>query len=92
MNAKNIKALSLIILLAFLLMSMMSMRPFGEPADTSMDDYFIENSQKEISSNNVVTAVLFDYRGMDTLVEASILFAAATGVFLVFRRSVNGKG
>ncbi|UCD03342.1 MAG: hypothetical protein JSV63_01755 [Candidatus Aenigmatarchaeota archaeon] len=88
---RSVKAASLIILLALLLLSMMTMRPFGVPADTSMDDYFISNSQQEISSNNVVTAVLFDYRGLDTLGEASILFAAATGVFLVFRRSLSGK-
>lgn len=88
---RSVKALSLVVLMTLLLMSMMTMRPFGAPTETDMDDYFITNSQVEISSNNVVTAVLFDYRGMDTLGEASILFAAATGVFLIFRRSANGR-
>ena len=44
--------------------------------------YFIENGQGETGSNNIVAAVTFDYRGFDTLGEASVLFAAATGVFV----------
>ena len=51
-----------------------------------MDDYYIANGQAETGSNNIVTSVVFDYRGMDTLGEASILFAAVTGVFLIARR------
>jgi len=33
----------------------------------------------------VVAAVLFDYRGLDTLGEATVLFTAVTGVLLLFR-------
>ncbi|MDG6249698.1 MAG: hypothetical protein QCH34_02585, partial [Methanocalculus sp.] len=36
---------------------------FGDPVDHPMDRYFIENSQQQSGANNVVTAVLFDYRG-----------------------------
>jgi multisubunit Na+/H+ antiporter MnhB subunit len=50
-----------------------------------MDDYIIENAQEETGSNNVVAAVLFDYRGLDTLGEATILFTAVTGVLLLLR-------
>ena len=59
---------------------------FGEPVDHPMDRYFIENSQLESGANNVVTAVLFDYRGFDTLGEAAVLFTAAIGATLMFRR------
>ena len=59
---------------------------FGDPGPTPMDDYFIENSQRESGANNVVTAVLFDYRGLDTLGEAAVLFTAALGTTLIFRR------
>lgn len=57
--------------------------------ETKMDDYFIENSQIETGSNNAVTAVVFDYRGFDTLIEASVLFTAATGVFLAIGRKLG---
>jgi multicomponent Na+:H+ antiporter subunit B len=38
-------------------------------------------------ATNVVTAIVFDYRGVDTLGEESILFAAAVGVALLLRRT-----
>ncbi len=59
---------------------------FGEPGEHPMDRYFIENSQIESGANNVVTAVLFDYRGFDTLGEAAVLFTAALGATLVLRK------
>jgi multisubunit Na+/H+ antiporter MnhB subunit len=81
-----IRVAALLVLFAFLLISFSGMRPFGSPADSRMDDYFIRNGEAETANNNLVTAVTFDYRGIDTLGEASVLFAAATGVFLVFGR------
>lgn len=59
---------------------------------TAMDDYFIEGSQdNETSANNVVTAIVFDYRGFDTLGEATVLFTAVTGVLVVLRRAFPAK-
>jgi multisubunit Na+/H+ antiporter MnhB subunit len=71
---------------AFLLLAAAQMRPFGEPASALMDDYFLQNAQAEVAANNVVTAVVFDYRGFDTLGEATVLFAAVVGVLAVFRK------
>jgi multisubunit Na+/H+ antiporter MnhB subunit len=51
-----------------------------------MDDHIIQNTQKETGADNGVTAVVFDYRGFDTLGEATVLFTAVAGVILVFRR------
>ena len=51
-----------------------------------MDDYIIDNAQTETGENNAVTSVVFDYRGFDTLGEATVLFTAVAGVILVFRR------
>jgi multisubunit Na+/H+ antiporter MnhB subunit len=70
---------------AFLLLAATEMRPFGSPTETSMDDYFIANAQAEVAANNAVTAVVFDYRGFDTLGEATVLFAAVVGVLTLFR-------
>jgi len=71
---------------AFLLLAATSMRPFGEPSFAEMDDYFIANTQAEVAVNNAVTAVVFDYRGFDTLGEATVLFAAVVGVLALFRK------
>jgi multisubunit Na+/H+ antiporter MnhB subunit len=74
----------LIILAAFLVSGMLLIHPFGYPP-SDMDDYIIENAQEETGSNNVVASVVFDYRGFDTLGEATILFTAVTGVLLLLR-------
>jgi multisubunit Na+/H+ antiporter MnhB subunit len=60
------------------------LRPFGEPP-SMMDDYIIENTQQETGTNNAVSAVVFDYRGYDTLGEATVLFLTATAVIMLFR-------
>ena len=76
----------LIVLLGFLMAGMVVfIHPFGYPSQTAMDDYIIDNAQNETASNNVVAAVVFDYRGLDTLGEATILFTAVTGVVLLLR-------
>jgi multisubunit Na+/H+ antiporter MnhB subunit len=59
---------------------------FGNPEITNMDDEIIENAQSETGTNNGVTSVVFDYRGFDTLGEATILFTAVAGVMMIFRR------
>ncbi|WP_456320692.1 hydrogen gas-evolving membrane-bound hydrogenase subunit E [Palaeococcus sp. (in: euryarchaeotes)] len=69
----------------FILAAAMSIRPFGEPVHREMDDYFIFHAQEEASANNVVTSVVFDYRGFDTLGEATVLFTAVAGVLMALR-------
>lgn len=63
-----------------------AVRPFGAPLMTEMDTYFNLYSQPEVAANNVVTAIVFDYRGYDTLGEATVLSTAVIGVVLVLRR------
>lgn len=83
----------LIVLVVFLVVGVLLMHPFGYPNASGMDDYIIENAQEETGSNNVVASVVFDYRGFDTLGEATILFTAVAGVLLLLRtekrREVN---
>lgn len=70
----------------WLLWGAVVVRPFGAPPRVEMDQYFTRFSQPEVAANNAVTAVVFDYRGYDTLGEATVLFAAVTGVALLLRR------
>jgi multisubunit Na+/H+ antiporter MnhB subunit len=74
-----------LVLAAFLVSGMLLIHPFGDPSPTDMDDYIIENAQDQTGSNSVVASVVFDYRGLDTLGEATILFTAVTGVLLLLR-------
>ena len=65
--------------------------PFGAPAVTDMDDYFIRHGQEQTGANNIVTSIVFDFRGFDTLGEATVLFTAVLGVGLMFRQLKEGE-
>ena len=62
------------------------MIPFGAPLKADMDDYFIAHGQEQTGTNNIVTSIVFDYRGFDTLGEACVLFTAVMGVAVIFTR------
>ena len=81
-----ISILSFSIVGIFLIFSALMMHPFGYPSETDMDEEIIENAQEETGANNAVTSVVFDYRGFDTLGEATILFTAVASVVMIFRR------
>lgn len=83
---KTLAIISMLIFSAILIYIAISLHPFGEPKESQMDDYIIENAQNETGANNAVTSVVFDYRGFDTLGEATVLFTAVAGVLLVLRR------
>ncbi len=69
----------------------------GDPVKqdrTMMDDTFLEDSADPdgtVNANNVVTAIVFDYRGFDTLGEATVLFAAVSGVLVALRVAIPKK-
>lgn len=83
---------ALAVIIAFMALAAVNMRDFGSPTTADMDDYFINNSQSETGANNVVTAIVFDYRGYDTLGEATVLFAAVSGVLVSLRVAMNKGG
>lgn len=59
------------------------------PAAVHISPRFIEKSEQETETPNIVTAVLADYRGFDTLFETTVVFAAGLACFLLLR--VYGK-
>ncbi len=65
--------------------------PFGAPPVSDMDDYFIRNGQEQTGANNIVTSIVFDFRGFDTLGEATVLFTAVLGVGMMFRKMKEGE-
>ena len=82
---KSIFAIALVFFVAFMIVAAFGMRNFGEPSVSEMDDYYIQNAQAETGANNVVTTIVFDYRGFDTLGEATVLFTAVLGITALFR-------
>ncbi len=57
----------------------------------TMDDYFLRNGQRETGSNNIVTSVVFDYRGFDTLGESTVLFLTMSSIYMLFYQLLRKK-
>lgn len=57
----------------------------ASPASTHIATYHLEKAFEETSVPNVVTAVLADYRGFDTMFETGVIFCAGLGCFVLLR-------
>ena len=90
MSTRDIIAVIFFTIVAvFLIFSAFRIHQFGNPDqynEPEMDQYIINNTQAETGADNGVTSVVFDYRGFDTLGEATVLFTAVAGVMMLFRR------
>lgn len=74
---------------ALLIWSAQDMPDMGDPnAPTNLHvaPYYIEHSEEEVGVENIVSAILADYRGYDTLGETSVIFTAGVSVLLLLRR------
>jgi multicomponent Na+:H+ antiporter subunit B len=79
-----------LVLLAFvaavLVTASAALPPFGDPsapAATHVSPRYIEQSAAETGAANMVTAVLADYRGYDTLGETTVIFIAGLACLLI---------
>ena len=57
----------------------------ASPASTYLSPHFIEKTIEETSVPNIVTAVLADYRGFDTMFETTVIFTAGLVCFFLLR-------
>ena len=62
--------------------------PFGD-STLRMAEPYIEGAMSKTGSANLVTGVVFDFRGYDTLGEATVLVTAVLGVLTILR--IRGK-
>jgi multicomponent Na+:H+ antiporter subunit B len=56
------------------------------PASAHVSPYYIQNVVRETHVPNLVTAVVADYRGYDTMFETVVIFCAGVAVAAVLRR------
>lgn len=56
------------------------------PASTHVSPYYLQHSLEHTATPNVVTSVLADYRGYDTLGETTVIFTAGMACILLLRR------
>ena len=55
------------------------------PASTHVSTYYIENALEHTSVPNIVTAILADYRGYDTMFETIVIFTAGIACIILLR-------
>jgi len=88
-----LKALAILATLvtgAVLLYGTMDFPAFGDPlapAAQHLSAYFIKEAVPETHVPNIVTAVLGDYRGYDTMFETVVIYCAGLAVFSVLRKT-----
>ncbi len=83
---RRISTIIMAIALGIFCFSVSSLPAIGDKnsaPNTHITPYYIENSAKDTGSPNIVTAVLADYRGFDTLEETTVMFLAGLTTVLV---------
>lgn len=94
MTFGKLTALGMVFALVFFSAGMFADLPkFGDPvmdrfADAPSNTYLSEGLEKT-GSANIVTAILLDFRGYDTLGEATVLICAVMGALTVLRRQAK---
>jgi multicomponent Na+:H+ antiporter subunit B len=81
------KIISIILLVIFIIGVFYCLKeiPFGE-TQSQVREYYIDNGIKDTGATNIVTSVVVNYRGFDTLGEVTVLFLAAIGLSAVLFR------
>jgi multicomponent Na+:H+ antiporter subunit B len=73
-----------IFMFVFMLNYSSMFRSFGNPVMTMGKEY-LRDSPGRLNTANAVTAIVMDFRGYDTLGEATIIFTAIIGVLVLLR-------
>ena len=85
------KLLSFLIVLitgAVLIYGVADMPKWGDPQSPPsqhVSPYYIQHTVEDTATPNIVTAVLADYRGYDTLGETTVIFTAGMACILILR-------
>lgn len=90
------KILSLIVVIitgAILIYGTLDMPEWGDPnspASLHVSPEYIQKTVDDTATPNIVTSVLADYRGYDTLGETTVIFTAGIACILLLRKMNKG--
>jgi len=87
---RKVISIILLLILAFGIMLSLTEIPFGIPK-TKVGNYYINKGAKDTGATNIITAVVVNYRGFDTLGEVTVLFIAAIGLGAVLATAGKKK-
>lgn len=81
--------LCLVVCGALLLTVVAEMPPIGDPnnpTNSHIVPRYISQGEKEAGCKNIVTAIILNYRGYDTMGEVTVIFTALCSVLAILRR------
>lgn len=79
--------LAVIAAMAFYVSGIISTLPISY---NGVAQYMVNDTISKTHALNAVTAIVFDFRGYDTLGESFVLVTAVTGVAVILRKAVKG--
>ena len=71
--------------LVFAFLAVQELPPFGQPLMRVSKEY-LQTGLEKTGAANVVAAIILDFRGYDTLGEATVIFVSILGSFVILRR------
>jgi multisubunit Na+/H+ antiporter MnhB subunit len=71
--------------LVFAFLAVQDLAPFGKPY-MRVSQQYLETGLQKTGAANIVSSVVLDFRGYDTLGEATVLFTSILGAFVILRR------
>ncbi len=92
---KVIALISVIMTGALLIYGAGEMPDWGDPnspASSHVSPQYIQEAIEKTATPNMVTAVLADYRGYDTMGETVVVFTAGIACVLMLRKKRKGEG
>ena len=79
------------IILAYGVVGMPDLADPDSPASMHISPRYIEDTYKDAHTPNMVTTILADYRGYDTLGETTVIFTAGIACMLLLKNLKDGK-
>ena len=96
MKIKNLLILVIAILAIYgVLLSIAELPPYGSadnPIHNEVSERYIYKSLEETGATNMVTSIVFDYRGYDTMFETIVLFTATLAVVITLKPFKKKEG
>ncbi|MCJ7615087.1 MAG: hypothetical protein MUO43_00915 [Desulfobacterales bacterium] len=92
---KVIALIAVIMTGALLIYGIEEMPEWGDPnspANSHVSPKYIQEAIEKTATPNMVTAVLADYRGYDTMGETTVIFTAGIACVLMLRKKRKGGG
>ena len=89
-RSKMLGLAALAVVSGFLILAVTGLPDFGSFERKHVAMFFLEQGLQRTGSANIVNAIVWDFRGYDTLGEETVLFCAALGVFMIIRRWEHG--